>query len=273
MEYIDNGIIKLPILGLGTFTMHGEQLRSVVNEAVRLGYKLFDTATKYENEADLGVVLNRGIDHIIQSKVHATQLLGNMRFLRLNKKSIKKSILLSRDRLNTIPDIYLLHSPFNGYENHLIDLYSIRERGELKAMGICNITLTELRELINKTGIKPDIIQVEIHPFFNNRELVDYCNDKGIIVEARSPLAHGDALQEWQSNKVLQSISSNYGISIPQVILRWIIQQNVSVIVRTINSQHLKENIDIFNFSLTDKEMSFISSLNKNLSYGYISLH
>lgn len=270
MEFVENSNMKLPLLGLGTFNMHGDQMKAVVSESIKLGFELFDTATKYANEIDLGEIIN-GSQVLVQSKVHAAQLLGNIRYLRLNRKNIKKSFELSKERLRSTPYVYLLHSPFAGYENYFNELASLRENGVLKAIGVCNMELTQLKKLIDSTRWKPDIVQVEIHPYHSNKELIDYCKGQGIWVEARSPLAHGDAMEEWKSNTVLQDISSKYGKSIPQVILRWITQQNVIAIVRSTNVDHLKENINIFEFKLTGDELNKIDSLNRNQSFGFIS--
>lgn len=271
MEFISNKITKFPLLGLGTFSMHGEQLFNVISNALELGYSLFDTAVKYANEEELGVALKDANNVFLQSKVHDMQLLGNLRYLRLNKKSVNKSFSLSTARLGFAPDIYLLHNTFKGYERSFEKMISLREDNKTKAIGICNVSLDGLKSLVKETGLKPDVVQVEIHPYYNNRELIDYCKEQEILIEARSPLAHGDAMQDWQSNDVLQRIASQYGKSIPQVILRWITQQNIIAIVRTKNPNHLKDNINIFDIRLTEKENEDINSLNKDLSFGFIS--
>lgn len=271
MEFISNKYITLPLLGLGTFTMHGEKLFDVIRNALQLGYSLFDTAVKYANEEELGLALKDANNVLFQTKVHYSQLIGNRRYLRLNKKSVNRSFLLSTSRLGTVPDIYLLHSTFKDYDHYFEKLVKLREKQKTKAIGVCNISLEELQNLLKKTGLKPDIIQVEVHPYYNNKELIDFCKKQEILVEARSPLAHGDILNEWRSNDVLQRIALHYGKTVPQVILRWITQQNVVAIVRSANKEHLVENINIFDFSLTDKEIKDIDSLNKNSSFGCVS--
>ena len=270
MEFVRNGDFQLPLLGLGTFSMHGSQLNEVVSNALSLGYGLFDTATKYGNESDLGPAL-KGAQVLLQSKVHAAQLLGDLKCLRLNKKSVSQSFKLSSERLGVTPDIYLIHSPFQGYERHFADLVSLRDQGMVKAVGVCNVGLEQLKGLINTTGQKPDVVQAEIHPYHNNKALIMFCKEQGILVEARSPLAHGDVMQEWLSKDVFQRIASNYGKRVPQVILRWITQQDVVTLVRSTRLDHLEENSNIFDFSLSEKEMDDIDSLNKNLSFGFVS--
>lgn len=271
MEYVGNTNIELPLIGLGTYSIHGNPLESLLTEAITLGYALFDTATKYGNEQDFQGVLksNRGL--IVQSKIHSDPLRGRKRFLYFDKTSVRKSISLSSGKLGGRPDVYFLHSPFIGYEKHYSDLLELREKSEVKAIGICNITLEQLQTLIKNANGKPDIIQVEIHPYHSNKALIEFCHEQDILVEARSPFAHGDALQEWGHIDELRKIAHYYEKSVPQVILRWIIQLKVIPIVRTINSEHLKDNIDVFDFELTPSELDYFFSLNKNLSFGYVS--
>lgn len=271
MEYVGNNNIKLPLIGLGTYSIHGKQLESLISEAIALGYSLFDTASKYENERDFKGVLQSERDLIVQSKIHADPLKGRKRFLYLDKKSVRKSFLLSSGKMNRKPDVYFLHSPFIGYEKHFNDLLVMRDKGDIKAVGICNINLEQLQALIKTENKKPDIIQVEIHPYHNNKALIDYCYEQGVLVEARSPFAHGDALAEWENNGELTKIALNHGKSVPQVILRWIIQQEVTAIVRSTNYVHLKDNLDLFDFKLTDKEMNQLYSINKDKTYGFVS--
>lgn len=270
MEYIANNHIRLPLLGLGTFSMHNDMLRRVVKDAISLGYSLFDTATKYENEKELGLSLKDTSNVYIQSKVHALQLLGDKKLFRLDRKSVRKSYSLSCERLGVSPYVYLLHSPFVGYERFLEDLLTLRENGRIEGVGVCNLNFDQLVRLVS-VGLKPDIIQIEIHPYHNQQRLINYCHSQGILVEARSPLAHGDALQEWLSSGVLQKISKRYSKTIPQVILRWITQQKVIAIVRASKPDHIKDDMESFNFDLTENDMNDIYSLNKNQSFGLIS--
>lgn len=271
MEFISNKYITLPLLGLGTFTMHGEKLFDVIRNALQLGYSLFDTAVKYANEEELGLALKDANNVLFQTKVHYSQLIGNWRYLRLNKKGVNRSFSLSTARLGAVPDIFFLHSTFKDFDHYFEKFVYLREKQKTKAVGVCNISIEELQNLVKKTGLKPDIIQVEVHPYYNNKELIDFCKNQEILVEARSPLAHGDILNEWQSNDILQKIALHYGKTVSQVILRWITQQNVVAIVRTTNKEHLEENINIFDFSLTEKEIKDIDSLNKNNSFGCVS--
>lgn len=271
MDYISNDTIKMPLLGLGTYTMHGDQLKDAVAIALQLGYSLFDTATKYCNEEDLGVAVKGAPNIILQSKVHDSQLRGNLRYLRLNKKNVKKSFYISKDKLEQAPSVYFLHSPFDGYERHYSELGRLRERGKVKAIGICNVEVDQLKNLIKTTGVKPDVVQAEIHPYHSNKQLINYCKAQDILVEARSPLAHGDVIQEWLSNDIMKRVAASYNKTVVQVVLRWITQQGVVAIVRSKNRRHLKDNINIFDFDLAQRDMDDIDMMNKNLSFGFVS--
>ena len=243
----------------------------IINEAICLGYSLFDTAKKYSNEKELGALLHEKDTVLVQTKVHPGQILGRRRYLWLNRKSVRSSFFLSSKTMQRNPDVFFIHCPFVGYERHFNKMVFMREVGEVKAIGVCNVDLNQLKKLISEVGSKPDIIQVEIHPYHTNRDLIEYCRDQEILVEARSPFAHGDAMQDWMDDERLKQIAKQYGKSVPQIILRWITQQNVIPIVRTTNYGHLQDNISIFDFCLTDVENLYIFSLNKDLSFGCIS--
>lgn len=268
MEYINCGNISLPLLGLGTYSIKGEELRDVVSRALDLGYSLFDTAIKYGNEKDLGVAVS-GHKVVVQSKVASSYLLGNLRYLRLNGKSFisayrSSKLSVGHEQLR----VFLLHNPFVGCEKYYLKL---AKECEDIAYGICNYSIAELSSLIEKTGIKPKIVQAEIHPYHSNKLLIAYCKDNGIVIEARSPFAHGDVMNEWESDYFLQNMAQKYKKTIPQIILRWITQQDIIAIVRSRDLKHLEENINIFDFTLSVEEMDYIDSMNRDVSFGAVS--
>ncbi len=113
--------------------------------------------------------------------------------------------------------------------------------------------------------------QIEIHPYHSSKELISFCQDNGIIVEARSPFAHGDALKDWGSDRILQNLSTEYQKTVPQIILRWITQQKVVVLPRSTTQKHIKDNINIFDFKMTESQLLMIDKLNRNQSFGIIS--
>ncbi len=273
MEYLDCNGLQLPLIGLGTYSMHNGTLNETVEQCIKIGYCLFDTAQLYENEEELWDSLKRqkakGKKIFYQTKIPGKLLQGSKRWLYLNKKSVKQQCVNKYSYMEgSLPDIYLFHSPFQGFERQYAKMLDFQQKYHIPFIGICNVNIDEINSLHNVTGKYPQVVQVEIHPYHSNQVLVDYCREKGIIVEARSPLAHGDALSEWQCEPILKDLARAYNKTIPQIILRWITQQQIIAVTRTINPQHIQENSNVFDFHLLYQEMGMISNLNKNKSFG-----
>lgn len=273
MEYktLVNGK-KLPLVGLGTYPLRGKQLEDSIRMAIDLGYTFLDTAHKYQNESEIGNCLKGGNikDIEISSKICGLQYLGRRRYLHLNKRSVKKSYMISCRKLGVDKlGLYLLHScSFNHYQDAYSELIDLYKSGKVDAIGVCNAEIDDLRSIYEACHEYPMVNQVEIHPFCSRRELTDFCKEHGIAVMAHSPFAHGDVMHEMMSNSTLSKLSKKYNKSVAQIILRWIVQQNIIVIPRSTNYNRLQENIDIFDYSLSDEDMHKIDSLNRNESYG-----
>lgn len=265
--------MQLPLLGLGTFSMHGNVLNGVVNSAIDNGYQLFDTAQLYKNEEELWKSICNKVDSkdkvLFQTKIPGKLIQGNRRWLYLNKQSVKHLCIDKYSFMEgKLPDILLLHSTFQGFEKQYSKLIDFQQKYNVPITGICNICVGELKSLYNYLGKYPQIVQMEIHPYHSNRDLVDFCKEKGIVVEARSPFAHGDAMEEWMKNNKLIAIARNYNKTVPQVLLRWITQQQIIAVTRSINHNHIKDNNCIFDFQLSPQEMESIFNMNKNKTYG-----
>ncbi|MCQ2294802.1 MAG: aldo/keto reductase [Bacteroidales bacterium] len=263
----------LPKIGLGTYAIADDCLPGLVAEALKMGYSLFDTALAYPNESVLGaVLLSTGGDrrsYLVESKAPYKLLCGHRQLGYLDARHVRCAY---RKTLKDVGlsqlDIYLLHTPFPGYHRHMRQLKRMKDRGEVALMGVCNISLEQLEHLYAHLHFLPDIVQVEVHPYFTNKQLIAYCQHHGVMVEARSPLAHGDAMQQWLQEPALLQLAQKYQKSIPQVILRWLTQQDIIPLPRTSNVHHLQENINIFDFSMTAAELASIDALNKNQSFG-----
>lgn len=273
MYYLNTDIIKIPLLALGTYSMLNGVLQETVEKCIKSGYRLFDTAQLYENEEALWGYLKQqkdvGEKILYQTKIPGKLLQGSKRWLYLNKKSVRQQCVNKYSYMNgSLPDIYLFHSPFQGFEQQYIKLLNFQQKYCVPLIGICNVNVDEIKSLYSVTSKYPQVVQVEIHPYHSNRILVDFCSEKGIIVEARSPFAHGDALADWRGEDILTSLARTYNKTVPQIILRWITQQQIIAITRTTNPQHIEENSNIFDFHLSHQEMEKISRLNKNKSYG-----
>lgn len=268
---------NFPQLGLGTFPLKGSCLLNCMQQAIKSGYNLIDTAYKYNNEEEIRdslQLLNPNEKVIIQSKLSLTQL-QRKKFLGItyDRTTPKDALKGSCSRLG-VPciDVYLLHSP-NKCVALFGDLIQLRNQGLAKVVGGCRMEIDHLNEIRNLYGEYPAINQLEVHPYYSNRKLVDYCLQNDIVVEARSPFAHGDLMEQFLVEPNLITIARNHGKTIPQIILRWITQQGLTVIVRSSNPLHVKENAEIFDFELSTKEMGMIDALNKDMSMGCLSLN
>ena len=244
MEYVDGYGVQLPLLGLGTFSMHNEILKETVEHFVNYGYRLFDTAQLYENEEELWDVLkhHKGVSEplLFQTKIPGKLLQGSKRWLYLDKKSVKQQCVNKYYYMDgQLPYVFLFHSPFLGFERQYLKLLDFQQHYNVPLIGICNVDVNEIKSLHRITGEYPQIVQVEIHPYHSKRVLVDFCKDKGIIIEARSPFAHGDAMDEWHQESILTNLARTYNKTIQQIILRWITQQQIIAIPRTIKKKHV----------------------------------
>ena len=273
VEYIITKIGKLPKLGLGTFSVHPKKLQEILPVALDLGYSLFDTANKYQNEHIMGNILSKyhRQSYCLETKVHAELLLGNLRYFRLNRKTVNSAFNNACKQLQTnFIDVFMIHSAFRGCDIYLKKVTDLKFNGKIGYVGLCNVSLDQL-EMLEQKRCLPDIVQVEIHPYHSNVSLIEFCHSHDIVVEARSPFAHGDAMMEWLKEPLLQDVANIHHASIPQVILRWMTQQDIIALPRTQSIQHLKDNIDSFGFSLSRDEIDAIHTLNRNKSYGYVS--
>ena len=265
-----------PRIGLGTYPMHGDVLRIALATAVSSGYRLIDTAFKYGNEQEIAYYLksfpsSEGM--IVQTKISVTQLLDK-RFMGIcfGRFSEEDALRGSLKRLGKKKlDVYLVHSPACGFESIYSSLMRFREEGLADIIGVCGFQEDHLRKIKNQFGEYPSINQIEVHPYNSNRRLVEFCKENGIIVEARSPFAHGDALNDFMMSPILSSMALGHHKTIPQIIIRWLIQQGFIVIAKSETPTHITENMDVFDFEITESEMEAIDQMNQNLSFGFVS--
>ncbi|MGO1990189.1 aldo/keto reductase [Mammaliicoccus vitulinus] len=255
-----NNNVDIPELGLGVYKINEEDVERVVNTAIEAGYRAIDTAWFYKNEKALGHALNK-ID-IDREELFITTKLWN------DFQGYDETIKAFNDSLESLQlkyiDMYLIHWPCPE-DNLFVETYQALEKlykeGKIKAIGVCNFKEHHLEKLLAETEVVPAVNQVEFHPKFNQKELQTYCESKGIKVMAWSPLMRGG---EWLDNPVLKNIAEKYNKTVAQVIIKWHIQQDRLVIPKSQNDNRIRENFDVFNFELSDEDITKIDNLHTN---------
>ena len=259
MEYLTlNNGIKMPSLGIGTFMISPKDTEVCVREGLKMGYRLVDTANAYVNERAVG----RGIkasgverkDIFVSTKLWATEY--------CNPKAMDET--LERLGLSYI-DLLFIHQPTEHYlEGYKLIEKAVKE-GKVKAIGISNCEGKYLTEIMKHCEIKPQVIQVEAHPYYPQEELRKELKKYDIKLMSWYPLGHGD--KNLINEPVFTELGKKYGKTNAQIILRWHIDMGFCVIPGTSNVNHLKDNFDILDFSLTKEDMAKIAKINKNKRY------
>ena len=265
MEYVDVQGESVPALGLGTWQLTGPTCRETVQTALELGYRHIDTAQAYGNERQVGMAIDAA-DADREDVFLVTKLDGSNR----EARSVRRSTRESLNRLGTAYlDCLLIHWPNAPWTASLSEtigaMNDLVDDGIVENIGVSNFPpslLDEAREL-SSAPILTD--QVQYHPYWDQRKLLDYCRIHDVLLTAYSPLARGGVLND----PVLVQLGNRYGKSPAQVALRWLVQQDgVAAIPKATSREHLEANIDIFDFELTDAERERIPNPSK-LKTGY----
>lgn len=254
--------VSIEQLGFGTFKIVEQQeANNAVMTALNNGYRSFDTAQLYNNEKILG-------EAFVNSGVARQELFLTTKVSNLNQgyeqtlKSFEQSL---KDLQTDYLDLFLVHWPL---KNHFFDTWKaieqLYETKMVRAIGVCNFHQSHFELLKTRANIKPMINQIEIHPYLVQKELIEYLNKEQIAIEAWSPLARGRVVEE----PLLINIGQKYQKSSSQVTLRWHVQKDLIVIPKSVNPLRIAENMQIFNFELTDTEMQQIDSLNEDFRTG-----
>lgn len=254
--------VSIEQLGFGTFKIVDQQeANNAVMTALNNGYRAFDTAQLYNNEKILG-------EAFVNSDVARQELFLTTKVSNLNQgyeqtlKSFEQSL---KDLQTDYLDLFLVHWPL---KNHFFDTWKaieqLYETKMVRAIGVCNFHQSHFELLKTRANIKPMINQIEIHPYLVQKELIEYLNKEQIAIEAWSPLARGRVVDE----PLLINIGQKYQKSSSQVTLRWHVQKDLIVIPKSVNPLRIAENIQIFDFELTDTEMQQIDSLNEDFRTG-----
>ncbi|GAB7388767.1 aldo/keto reductase [Bacillaceae bacterium] len=258
---LPNGV-KMPWLGLGVYkAKEGEEVERAVRTALEAGYRSIDTAAFYENETGVGKAVRES--GLPREEIFVTTKVWNDRqgyepTLQAFEESRKK---LGLDYI----DLYLIHWPVKGkYKDTWRALEKLYKDGWVRAIGVSNFQIHHLQDLLQACEIAPMVNQVEFHPRLTQKELLAFCKENRIQLEAWSPLMRGEILTE----PTVGEIAQKYGKTPAQIILRWDLQHGVVTIPKSVRAERIKENADIFDFALSPEDMEKIDALNQNKRIG-----
>lgn len=258
-QYTLNDGTTIPSIGFGTYLLNGQFGKNAIIDALHRGYRLLDSAFNYENEGAVGAAVRAS--GIPREEIIVTSKLPGRRHA-YNQALVTIEESLFRTGLDYI-DIYLIHWP-NPKQGLYVEawqaLVEAQKRGYVKTIGVCNFIPEYLDNIIEATGVTPAINQIELHPYFNQAEQRAYDAAHGIIDEAWSPMARGNHVF---TDPILTDIAAAHGKTITQIILRWHLQLGTLPLPKAKSEAHQKENLDVFNFSLSDDEMNRINALSR----------
>ncbi|WP_415425880.1 aldo/keto reductase [Staphylococcus borealis] len=262
-QILNNGY-PMPKIGLGVYKVSDEEMETAIQAAIDDGYRAFDTAYFYKNEEALGKALkNSGVpreDLFITTKLWNDHQ-GYDRTLEYFNRSLDN---LGLDYI----DLYLIHWPCENDQLYIETykaLEKLYEEGKVKAIGVCNFKVHHLETLMRETTIVPQVNQIEVHPYFNQQDVQDYCDKHDIVVTAWMPLMRNRGLLE---DPTITKLAKQYDKTPAQIVLRWHIAHNRIVIPKSKTPSRIRENHNIFDFNLELTEIAEIDSLNRNARQG-----
>ena len=262
MEFatLNNGV-KMPMTGIGTFLLTPDEAEASVLSALQCGYRLIDTANAYVNEKAVGRGMKKsGLkreDIFLETKIWPA--------FYEQADAVEKTL----ERLDTdYIDLLLIHQPAGNYVAGYRQMEKAYKEGKVRAIGLSNFNEAQIREILSLCEVKPTVLQTEVHPYSQEKALKKYLDGEGIVIQAWYPLGHGDKtlIQE----PLFAELGKKYGKTSAQIILRWHIQDGNIVIPGSKNPAHIRDNFDLFDFSLSDEEMAEIAKLDKQKRY-YVS--
>ncbi|MEK4140135.1 aldo/keto reductase [Paenibacillus sp. FSL L8-0333] len=256
-EIILNDGVKVPAIGFGTYALNGTEGAQNITKAIDVGYRLIDTAFNYENEGAVGQAVR-------QTSVPREELLITSK-LPGRHHSYKEALATIQESLFRAGldyyDFYLIHWPnprVNLYVEAWQAMVEARKQGLIRSIGVCNFLPEHIERLTQETGVAPSMNQIELHPHFNQEEQRAWNKEHGIVIESWSPLGRASSVLE---NEEIAEIGKVHNKSISQVILRWHIQLVAIPIPKASSLEHQRDNLNIFDFELSEAEMTVISAL------------
>ncbi|MDO4416196.1 MAG: aldo/keto reductase [Erysipelotrichaceae bacterium] len=259
MEFIElNNGIKCPVIGIGTFMLKPADAENSVREALKMGYRMIDTANAYVNERAVG----RGMKEsgVKREEIFLSTKLWPSEYE--NENAVDETL----ERLGTdYVDLLYIHQPAGNWLAGYRQLEKAYKEGKAKAIGISNFEGEFIEELETKWEVVPQFIQVEAHPYYSQKDLRKTLDKYGIRLMSWYPLGHGD--RSLMNEPVFAKLAEKYGKSPAQVILRWHTQMGFAVIPGSKNVDHIRDNLNILDFTLTDEEMAEIAKLDQGVRY------
>jgi len=271
----------IPQLGLGVWqTRAGTTCEAALLAALEAGYRHIDTAAMYGNEESVGAAIR--MSAVRRENIFVTTKLSNAAH-----ENPGRALDTSLRKLNlAYVDLYLIHYPVRERRQSWRALEALQAQGKTRSIGVSNFTIRHLTELLAEANTVPAVNQVEFHPFLYQRDLLDFCVAKGIVIEAYSPLTHGKRLDDprlvavakryakvalqpvsrWSQLPLMQKRSRRPGVkSTAQILIRWALQQRLVVIPKSVRRERILENADVFDFEITKEDMQLLDGFNENL--------
>jgi 2,5-diketo-D-gluconate reductase A len=253
----------IPQLGLGVFQVPQDEVAEVVRYALDVGYRSIDTAAGYENEEGVGEAI--ASSGLAREEIYVTTKLTNSEH---GYESALRGFEESRGKLGlSYLDLYLIHWPQPGRDLYMETwraFEKLKADGLVRSIGVSNFLIPHLQRLLDESDVVPVVNQIEVHPALQQRELREFCWDHDIVPEAYSPLARGEVL----SHPVIAELAAKHGRSPAQVILRWHIQEGNIVIPKSTTPARIKENLEIFDFELSEDDMKLFDTLDSGQRTG-----
>ena len=259
MEYamLNNGV-KMPMAGIGTFLLSPDEAEASVLSALQCGYRLIDTANAYVNEKAVGRTMKRsGLKReeiFLETKLWPS-------FYEQDDAVDKTLARLDTDYI----DLLLIHQPAGNYIAGYRQMEKAYKEGKVRAIGLSNFNEPQIREILEICEVRPSVLQTEVHPYSQEKALKQFLAQEGMVIQAWYPLGHGD--KALINEPLFTELAQKYGKSNAQIILRWHIQDGNIVIPGSKNAEHIRDNFDLFDFSLSDEEMAKIAAMDQKKRY------
>ena len=260
---LNNGV-TMPQLGFGVYQIPSDETAQAVYEAIKIGYRLIDTAAVYGNEKETGAGIKRAIEEglVTREELFVTSKLFILQTPE-NKATATIEHSLSVMGLDYL-DLYLIHQPYGDIYGAWRALVAAQKAGKVRAIGISNFKAAKMIEFVGLNEVKPQVNQIEVNPWYQRAADLVWHEQYGVQVEAWAPFAEGH--HDLFTNPLLAEIGSKYGKTVGQVVLRWLMQRGIVALAKSVHPERMAENIDIFDFELTASDMATIQSLDKKES-------